>query len=271
MSTLAGAPPLTAGGLGLSMLALQVSIGALNDWADAPLDAVSKRQKPIPAGLTSRRAALVIAVAGLLAGLGLSLASGRAVALVALIGVGLGYAYDLGLSRTALSWLPLALALPLSPIHAWLGATGGVPPGLLFLVPVALLAGVLLALANGLVDLERDRASGKAGIVLRLGRETAWRGNLVASAVLAGLVVLLIPSIPLGGYQAGPGSNGPVLSVVQRGGVLGGLALVGLGNLLLRGRSPGLRERGWELQAIGVGGVGIAWIAGVAAGLGVLR
>ncbi|HUQ44908.1 MAG TPA: UbiA family prenyltransferase, partial [Candidatus Limnocylindria bacterium] len=177
IATLAGAPPVTAGRLGLSMLALQVSIGALNDWADAPRDAVAKQGKPIAAGLVTPQAALGLAAVGLLLGLALSLGSGPAVALVALAGAGLGYAYDFRLSRTIFSWLPLSLALPLLPVHAWLGATGSIPTGLVTVVPVALLAGVVLALSNGLVDLERDHATGKAGIVIRLGEGRAWLAN----------------------------------------------------------------------------------------------
>ena len=265
IATLAGAPPLTAGRLGLSMLALQVSIGALNDWADAPSDAVSKQRKPIAAGLVDRGAALGLAGGGLLVGLLLSLVSSAGVALVALAGAGLGYVYDLRLSRTFLSWLPLSLALPLLPLHAWLGATGSIPTGLLTVVPVAVLAGVVLALSNGLVDLERDRATGKAGIVLRLGQGRAWLANVAFTTVLVVLVVLTIPSIPRGLFSDRPGSIVPFLAELQWLGTLGGFALLALGAAVLRARAAGLRERGWELQAVGVGTIGIAWMAGVAA------
>jgi hypothetical protein len=33
----------------------------------------------------------------------------------------------------------------------------------------------------------------------------------------------------------------------------------------LRSRAAARRERGWELQALGVAAIGVAWIAGVAA------
>ena len=155
------------------MLALQSSIGALNDLADAPLDAAEKPAKPIPTGLASRDAARALVVAGLVAGILLSVPSGPSTVAVAAAGVGLGYLYDLRLSRTAWSWLPLALALPLLPLHAWVGTTGSAPPGLLTLVPTAILAGAALAIANGLVDIERDGRVGRTTIAVRLGLRRA--------------------------------------------------------------------------------------------------
>jgi 4-hydroxybenzoate polyprenyltransferase len=248
------------------MLALQVSIGALNDAADAPFDVAGKPGKPIPAGMASQREAVAISTVGFLVGIGLSAPSGVGVAAVALLGAGLGYAYDLWLSRTVASWLPLALALPLSPIHAWLGATGDVPPGLVTLLPVAVAAGLLLTLSNGLVDVERDRASGKGGLARRLGEGRAWLANALAVAGVAVLAVLLIPSIPLGGSPDLPGDGGAGFATVQVGGLLGGLGALALGALVLRSRSPRIRERGWELQAVGVAGIGVAWMAGLAVG-----
>jgi len=35
--------------------------------------------------------------------------------------------------------------------------------------------------------------------------------------------------------------------------------------MALLASAPGIRERGWELEAIGVALAGIAWLAGVAA------
>ena len=249
------------------MLGLQVSIGALNDAADVALDAMGKPSKPIPSGLATRRDAVALAVGGFIAALALSAVSGPAVAGIALACLALGYAYDLRLSRTVWSWLPLSLALPLSPIHAWLGATGTVPAGLVGLVPVAAIAGLMLSLSNGLVDLERDRSSGKAGLALRLGQGRAWLANAVAVALLLVLVVLLIPAIPAGGLPRGADGNGGALWVLQRLGFVAGAGLLGFGVLLLRSRSAHVRERGWEAQAVGVAAVGVAWLAGVAAGV----
>jgi 4-hydroxybenzoate polyprenyltransferase len=134
-----------------------------------------------------------------------------------------------------------------------------VPPGLVTLVPAAVLAGFGLALGNGLVDVERDAASGRQGIVVSVGPRTAW---LVQTAGL-GLVVLL--AVLLAPVAAGPLG---VLGILRFAGVpLGGLAIA-LGAAALRARSAGLRERGWELEAVGVAAAGIAWLAGTAASVG---
>ena len=100
LAALAGSDLPTAARLALSMLALQASIGALNDLVDAPIDAAEKPAKPIPAGLMSRGAARGVAATGLVAGILLSVPSGAATVCVAVAGVGLGYLYDLRLSRT---------------------------------------------------------------------------------------------------------------------------------------------------------------------------
>jgi 4-hydroxybenzoate polyprenyltransferase len=242
--------------LALSMFCLQASIGALNDLADAPLDAGQKPGKPLPRGLVSARTAGVVTVVGGAAGVALSLPSGAATAVVAMAGAGLGYLYDLRLSRGPFSWLPLALALPLLPIHAWLGATGLVPPGLVTLLPLAVLAGFGLALGNGLVDVERDAATGRRGIVVTVGARIAW---LVQSSVI-GLVVLLAA------FLAPPVlSSTEVLDAVRSAGIPLGAIAIALGAAALRARSAGIRERGWELEAVGVAAVGVAWLAGTAA------
>jgi 4-hydroxybenzoate polyprenyltransferase len=277
VAALAGAEPGTALRLGLSMLALQVSIGALNDLVDAPIDASQKPGKPLPRALVPPRAALVVAVAGLVTGLALSAPSGPATVAVAAAGAALGYAYDLRLSRTAWSWLPLSLALPLLPIHAWLGATGAIPAGLFTLVPAAVLAGAALALANGLVDLERDAHVARRAIAVELGPARAWAIHAGLLVVVAALAVFVAPGVPAtpsagdGGPPGGPGAPGLSLDahrVLRVAGVVLGVAFVALGALLLRAGRPALRERGWELEAMGVAGIGIGWLAGTAATVG---
>jgi 4-hydroxybenzoate polyprenyltransferase len=256
IASIAGAAPEVALRLGGSMLALQASIGALNDALDAGIDSGRKPGKPIPRGLATSTEATGIAVLALVAGLALSAPSGLPTLLVALAGVGCGYAYDVGLGRTALSWLPLVVALPLLPIHAWLGATGSLPPGLATLAPAAILAGASLAIANGIVDAERDLAGGRPTIVVRLGRSRAW---LVHGALAVGLASVAVVGAPRGGTT-------PVLGGLAVGEIaIGlGLGLVAVGAAVLRRPEAGLRERGWELEAIGVGLVGVGWLVGSA-------
>ena len=276
MAALAGADPWTALRLGASMLGIQVSIGALNYLVDAPIDATQKRGKPIPRGLVSGRAARFVAIGGLVVGLLLSVPSGLATVAALAAAAGLGYAYDLRLSRTTLSWLPLSLALPLLPIHAWLGATGSIPSGLVTLVPAGVLAGAALALANGLVDLERDARVARRTIAVDLGPARTWAVHAGLLVIVAALAVFVAPGVPATPSPTGTGLPGTgelglnldTLRLLRNAGVMLGLALVGLGALALRSAHPSVRERGWELEAVGVASVGIGWLAGTAAAAG---
>jgi 4-hydroxybenzoate polyprenyltransferase len=214
-------------------------------------------------------------MAGLAGGVGaaLSAPSGVAVVVVAVAGLGLGYLYDLRLSRTPLSWLPLSLALPLLPIHAWLGTTGTVPPGLLSLIPAAVLAGAGLALANGLVDLDRDTRVGRLAVAVRLGPIRTWSIHAALLAIAAGMAVFVAPAAAPPGAAGGPPAAGVALSLevlrtVRLLGVWVGIALVALGAGALATRRAGVRERGWELEAIGVASIGLGWLAGTAAAAG---
>lgn len=260
IAALAGAPALTITRLGLAMLAIQFSIGALNDLVDAPLDARQKPRKPIPRGLVSPRTAGAVAIGGAAFGVLLSAASGTSATIVALACLGLGFAYDLRLSRTVLSWLPLALALPLLPIYAWVGAAGEIPGGLIALVPVGVLAGGGLALANGLVDFERDRSVDRRAIAVAIGRRNAWLAQALALTAAALLAIAVAPQVSV----SAAGSEVAVLRIVRGAGIWLGVALLAVGAALLASYRPGVRERGWELEAIGVAGIGLGWLAGTA-------
>jgi 4-hydroxybenzoate polyprenyltransferase len=233
------------------MLALQASIGALNDLVDAGADTSRKPGKPIPRGAVRFGEAAALVVIAAATGLLLSAISGPATLAAAVGGLACGYLYDLRLSRTPWSWLPLAIGLPILPIHAWLGARGEVPPGLLWLVPLGILAGAALSLGNGLVDAERDAASGRRSAVVLAGRERAWLAHA------AGLVIVLGLAWWLGPRPAG-------LAAPWTAALAAGSGLVVAGMALARAVRPALRERGWELEAIGVAIVGAAWIAGLA-------
>jgi 4-hydroxybenzoate polyprenyltransferase len=241
------------------MLGLQTSIGALNDLVDEPLDAGHKPGKPLPRALVTRRTARVVTVATGVAGLVLSVPSGLATLAAGSVALGLGYLYDLRLSRTSLSWLPLAVALPVLPIHAWLGATGTIPPGLLSLVPAAVLAGAALAIANGLVDLERDAVTGRRGIVVALGPRPGWLANAGLFIAVIAMAAVFAPTPP------SPFRSGDVLITLRFVGLPVGVVAIVLGALTLLAPSSRLRERGWELEAVGVAAAGIAWLAGTAA------
>ena len=239
------------------MLAIQASIGSLNDAVDAALDAGRKAGKPIPNAHATRQEALLIAVTGLAVGVVLTWPSGLAATAVVLVGAGCGYLYDLRMSRTAWSWLPFALGLPLVPIYAWLGATGDVPAPLLRLVPIGVLAGAGLALANGLADLERDVAGGIETAASKLGRGRAWTVHAGLLVAALGLALLSLP-----GGSAGNARSVGVPSLVA---LVLGVGLIAAGLALGRGGGPRSRERAWELEALGVAAFGAGWVAAVAA------
>jgi 4-hydroxybenzoate polyprenyltransferase len=270
IAVLAGADPMTALRLALSMACLQASIGAVNDLVDAPLDAGSKSGKPLAAGHLSIALAQAWAVLSLVLGLVLAAPSGPATLAVAVAGVGLGYLYDARLSRTAWSWLPLSLALPLVPIFAWLGATGAVPPGLSVLVPVAVIAGGALMVGNALADVERDAAAGKATVAVRFGRRRAWLVNAAGMAAAVGLALAFAPGGDAG-IVAGGGGKGTLelLAELRALGIPLGGAAIGIGAWLLAVTRATIRERGWELEVIGTAVIGLGWLAGTAAVTGI--
>jgi len=234
------------------MIALQAGIGATNDAVDAPTDRGLKPGKPIPAGLVSVALARVVAVMAFAAGIALAAPSGPpAVALSAVV-IGIGLAYDLRLKGTPWSWLPFAIGIPLLPVYGWLGATGTLAPFFLVLVPVAAVAGGALAIANALVDHERDHAAGIQSVVTRLGPDRAWM-------IHAGLLALVGAAAAVSARLMG----GSVVAAA----IVALVALVPLaGAAFARTGDPARRERGWELEAVGLGLLAIAWLAGPALG-----
>jgi len=233
------------------MLGLQVSIGALNDLVDAARDAATKPGKPIPRGAASALEARLITIVGLALAVVLTAPSGPLALAVLAVGAACGYAYDLWLSRSALSWLPLAVALPLVPVFAWIGPDGTVPGPVLAIVPAGILAGAGLALANGLADLERDRSQGAVAAAVRLGLARTW-------AIQAGLLGLAVAWLAVAALlTSGTGSGGS--PAIRAAGAIAGAATIALGIWLGRSGGPARRERAWELEALGVALLAIGW------------
>jgi 4-hydroxybenzoate polyprenyltransferase len=230
------------------MVALQASIGALNDLVDAAADAGRKPGKPIPAGLVTRNEARLIV--GLGAGIGVLLAvvSSPALALLALGILAIGYGYDLLAKGTAWSWLPFAVGIPLLPVFGWLGVAGDLPPAFGILVPVGMAAAAGLAVANARADWERDLDAGLDSVAIRLGPGRAW----ASEAALLGIVV----AVAVGSVWLRSGLS--AASVATLGAAIVVLAGVALG----RGASAPRRERAWEVEAVGVALLAVAWLAG---------
>lgn len=237
--------------LGISMTALQFAIGALNDIVDARADAGRLPPKPIPGGFVTPRTAGAVAIGAALVGLGLAALVDVRLVLLGVVVLAIGAAYDLVAKGTAWSWLPFAVGIPILPVYGWFGATGSLPASFTVLIPMAVLAGAALAIANARADVDTDRASGTASVATRLGPERAWWVGAVLMGAAVGLGIVFI------------GRQG--WSLATWGLVVVGVAVVGFGVVLGRGAGA-MRRRAWELQAIGAALAATGWVSGVAPG-----
>lgn len=234
--------------LGLGMLGIQAAIGTVNDIVDAPVDALVKPHKPIPAGLVSGGVALPLGAAAAAAGLALSFVTGGPVVLVlGLLVLGAGLAYDLALKPTAYAGLCYAVAFVAVPVYGWWGAVGTLPPRPELLLPVAALAGPTLQLANGLVDVDSDRRAGLRGPVVRLGPR--------AALVLLGALQAVIHSIAWLSLAGAAPSRIALLAIAPSS------LLATLGWALSGRPEENLRELGWQAQAASIALLGAAWLA----------
>lgn len=100
--------PVRVGALAVSSVCLYSAGMALNDWADADLDAIERPERPIPSGRISRERALAVGVGLTALGVGAAFAAGRAAGLVSVALAGALWAYDTVFKPTAGG--PLAMA-----------------------------------------------------------------------------------------------------------------------------------------------------------------
>ncbi|MDH6577437.1 UbiA family prenyltransferase [Kitasatospora sp. MAP5-34] len=230
----------------LAVLTGQLSVGWCNDRADLRRDlATGRRDKPLVAGVLRPRTVAVAAGCALALCVPLSLANGAAAGGAHLTGVAAAWAYNLGVKRTVLSWLPYVVAFGLLPAFLTLALPGHPwPPA--WAVAASALLGVGAHAANVLPDIADDLRTGVHGLPQRLGvrraRLLAAVPLFAASAVLAlgppgrlgtagraGLVVTgalaLALALPL---RAGARSRLPFLAAL-------GLAVLDVALLLLRG------------------------------------
>jgi 4-hydroxybenzoate polyprenyltransferase len=235
--------------LGVSMTALQFAIGALNDIVDAPADAGRVPSKPIPGGSVAKPVARAVAVTAALVGLTLAATIDGRLFVLALVVLAIGATYDVAAKGTRWSWLPFAVGIPILPVYGWFGATGSLPASFAILIPMAVLAGAALAIANARADLEADRASGTESVATWLGPERAWWAGAVLLVAATAIGAIFIGRI---GWSTATWAL-----------VVGGTALVVLGLVLGRGAGAA-RRRAWELQAIGAAVAATGWVSGIA-------
>lgn len=178
--TLAGAA--AAGRLGRRAVALplaSVSLYwagmALNDWADADLDAVERPERPIPSGRVRPGQALAAAIGLTVGGIGVAaLAGGASAARTATLLGGVVWAYDTVLKETAAGPVAMAAARGLDVL---LGAAGGARAAL----PAA---GLLAVHTAGVTLLSRGEVHGTTPATARA--VTAATGATAAMAALRG-------------------------------------------------------------------------------------
>ncbi|MRJ77756.1 hypothetical protein GEV29_14525 [Aeromicrobium sp. SMF47] len=228
LATTWDASPGTALLIGVAALTGQLTVGWTNDLVDLDRDRRAGRQdKPIATGELRpgvvRAAVTVAVVATVVASLALGVLPGTLhLALVAG-----GWAYNLGLKRTVLSWLPYAACFGGLPVVVSLASRD--EPGPWWTVVAGALLGTGAHLVNAVPDLEDDRLTGVRGLPHRLG---ARRSIDVATALLLiGTVVTVL--VPVRGLD-------PVAVV----------ALVAAGALALAGRTSS--GRGPFRAAIGI-------------------
>ncbi|MDD7963897.1 UbiA family prenyltransferase [Actinomycetospora lemnae] len=187
----AGLPIGTAVVVTGAVLTGHLTLGWANDLLDLPRDrAVGRADKPLTTGRTTPRAVGTALAVAALACVVLSLALGWRSGLVHLVlGIASGQAYNLGLKRTALSWLPYAVTFGTLPAVASLAAdVPAWPPWWMVAAGAAL--GVGAHVVNALPDLADDLRTGVRGLPHRVGEPVARplaAALLVAASVLAAL------------------------------------------------------------------------------------
>ena len=84
------------------------------------------------------------------------------------LALGAGLAYDLGLRRTPLSWVPWWAGMAVLPLEGY-ASVGSIPSRLLVLIPLSGLIAIGLHFANALPDLDGDRSSGRRSLPVIVG------------------------------------------------------------------------------------------------------
>jgi 4-hydroxybenzoate polyprenyltransferase len=233
----------------VAVFAGELSIGWSNDAFDADRDAAGGRtDKPIVAGIISRRAVSVAAGASLVVAVVLCFVIGPATGTINAVMLAAGWAYNAGLKSTLASGLMYVIGFGLIP-----GFAASTLPGQPWARPWTLVAAALLGVgghfANVLPDLAADRAADVSGLPQRVaagpGGPTAVRLTAIALLLAASTLIVLAPGRPYG-WPALTGLAGAAV-----------LAVVGLRG---SGRVP-------FYAALGIAAVDVALFVSAGAGL----
>ena len=171
----------------VAVFAGQLFTGWSNDLLDRDVDRRAGRtDKPIATGELPPSTARGALAAALPAALLLSAKLGRRELRTHAAGLAAAGAYNLGLRRTRLSWLPYAIAFPLLPAFA-----AGEWPKPWVLASAAQL-GVAAHLAQVLPDIADDRRQGINGFPQRLGEANAATGVALLVGTCAATLALAV-------------------------------------------------------------------------------
>ena len=170
----------------LAVLAGQASIGWSNDAIDASRDVQNQRvEKPVVQGHVSSRTLRGLAAMALVLTVPLSFAAaGLGGGLAHIAAVLSAWMYNLGLKATPLSFLPYAISFSLLPFvvgvaHWWV-------------VVVFAIFGVGAHIANGVLDIDKDKKSKINNITVVLGKKSS---ELLAVSLLLIATALLTVNI----------------------------------------------------------------------------
>ena len=174
----------------LAVLTGQLSTGWANDARDAGRDVLAQRQdKPVVRGWIGVRTLWLAAGAAVIACIPLSLlAAGPVGAAAHLAAVASAWAYNLWLKATPWSFLPYMVSFGMIAPFLTYGLTPPRQPAAWAVAALSLL-GLAAHLANGIPDIDADRASGAEGIVSRLGARTAAKLSVLSLLAAAALLV----------------------------------------------------------------------------------
>ena len=189
----AGVPAARCALLAAALLSGQLSIGWCNDAVDRERDvAAGRRDKPVALGAVTAGAVRMAAGGSLAACVALSLLLGWKPGVAHLVAVAGGWAYDLGVKRLAVSFVPFAVSFGLLPAVATLTLQPPVwPPW--WAVAAGALLGVVAHLANTLPDLADDVAAGVMGAPQRLGPARTRATSAVVLSAAAGILAFAPP------------------------------------------------------------------------------
>jgi 4-hydroxybenzoate polyprenyltransferase len=189
----------------LGALAISFAIASahiFNDFCDIETDLLNPRTKwrPLPAGLVSRKSALIVSIVFAAISLVFAFFLNPVCAILLICGVALIFSYSAYFKKTAWGFFPPALAAFLIP----LGAFGAYNPTAAFssLAIIMALAGFFFELVpywcQTLVDIEGDRTRGIPTIAVKLGTRKTSIAILFCYVLCIFFLVLLGREVSLG-------------------------------------------------------------------------